>query len=90
MVGVAPGGGAFHGSVASSPSLNRFCASRVLNNWVFVWKYSSPESGFGASMSVATVYGTILRSAPCCAHSGMGLLRFLPITPSKFLPSSGP
>src|SRR5215831_12414549 len=39
---------------------------------------------------VATVYGTTLRSAPCSAHAGMGLLRSLPITPSKFLPSPGP
>src|SRR6516225_4432870 len=56
-------------------------------SWVLVWKYSSPESGFGESMSVATVYGTTLRSAPCSAHAGMGLLRSLPMTPSKFLPS---
>ena len=52
--------------------------------------YSSPESGFGLSMSVATVYGTVFRSAPSSAHSGIGFDRFLPITPSKVLPSSGP
>ena len=58
IVGVAPGGGAFHGDEAASPILNRFWSSRVLNNCVLVWKYSSPESGLGESMSVATVYGT--------------------------------
>ena len=62
----------------------------TLNSWVLVWKNSSPESGFGESMSVATVYGTTLRSAPCSAHSGIGLVRSLPITPSKVLPSPGP
>jgi len=41
-------------------------------------------------MSVATVYGTTLRSAPCSAHSGIGLVRSLPSTPSNALPSSGP
>ena len=54
MVGVAPGGGAFQGDATASPILNRFCSSMTLNNWVLVWKYSSPESGFGESMSVAT------------------------------------
>ena len=52
--------------------------------------YSSPESGFGLSLSVATVYGTTLRSAPCSAHSGIGFDRSLPMTPSNVLPSSGP
>ena len=28
-------------------------------------------------MSVATVYGTTLRSAPCSAHSGIGLRQIL-------------
>src|SRR5262245_24907367 len=46
IVGVAPAGGAFHGSVT-------------------------------------------LRSAPCSAQSGIGLLSPLPITPSKVLPSPG-
>ena len=78
MVGVAPVGGAFHGSTTSSPSLKRFCSSRMLNNWVFVWNHSSPESGFGASMSVATVYGTTSRSAPCSAQPGIGLLSSFP------------
>ena len=41
-------------------------------------------------MSVPTVYGTVLRWAPCSAHSGIGLLRSLPITPSNVLPSSAP
>src|SRR5262249_30682019 len=50
----------------------------------------SPESGFGESMSVATVYGTTFRPAPCSAHSGIGLLSSLPSTPSKVLPSPGP
>src|SRR6185437_16874843 len=59
-------------------------------SWVLVWKYSSPESGLGESMSVATVYGTTWRSAPCSAHAGIGLLRSLPTTPSKVLPSPGP
>src|SRR4249919_4342207 len=90
MVGVAPGGGTFHGAVTPSPILNRLCSSNVLNSWVLVWYHSSPESGFGESMSVATVYGTTLRTAPCSAHAGIGLLRSLPITPSKFLPSPGP
>ena len=70
IVGVAPGGGAFHGAVTASPILNRLWSSSVLYSWVLVWKYSSPESGFGESMSVATVYGTTLRSAPCSAHAG--------------------
>ncbi len=30
--------------------------------------------GFGASMSSVTVYGTVLRSAPCSAQSGIGSL----------------
>jgi hypothetical protein len=37
----------------------------------------------GESISVATVYGTTLRSAPCSAHPRIGLLRSLPMTPSK-------
>ena len=90
MVGVAPGGGAFHGAVTPSPILNRLCSSSVLNSCVLVWYHSSPESGLGESMSVATVYGTTFRSAPCSAHSGIGLVRSLPMTPSKVLPSSGP
>src|SRR6478672_2921705 len=90
MVGVAPGGGAFHGSVTASPILNLLWSSRTSNSWVLVWYHSSPESGLGESMSVATVYGTTRRSAPCSAHSGIGLLRFFPITPSNVLPSSGP
>ena len=32
----------------------------MLNSWVLVCGYSSPESGLGLSMSVATVYGTDL------------------------------
>src|SRR5262245_17075004 len=90
MVGVAPAGGAFHGAVTASPILNRLWSSSVLNNWVLVWKYSSPEPGFGESMSVATVYGTTFRSEPCSAHSGIGLLNSFPTTPSKVLPSPGP
>src|SRR5207342_2686584 len=90
MVGVAPGGGTFHGAVTPSPILNRLCSSNVLNSWVLVWYHSSPESGFGESMSVATVYGTTLRSAPCSAHAGIGLLRSLPMTPSNSVPSSRP
>src|SRR5580765_2246922 len=62
----------------------------MLKSWVLVWYHSSPESGFGESMSVATVYGTLFRSAPCSAHSGIGLLSSFPITPSKDLPSPGP
>jgi hypothetical protein len=54
MVGDTPGDGAFHGALTPSPILNRFCSSRVLNSCVLVWKNSSPESGFGESMSVAT------------------------------------
>ncbi len=34
--------------------------------------------GFGASISVPTVYGTASRSAPCSAHAGIALLRPLP------------
>src|SRR5207344_440021 len=90
MLGVAPDGGAFHGAVTPSPILNLLCSSSVLKSWVLVWKCSSPESGLGESMSVATVYGTTLRSAPCSAHAGIGLLRSLPMTPSNSLPSSGP
>ena len=74
----------------SSATLKRFSSLKMLYSWVLVWGYSSPESGFGLSMSVATVYGTTLWSAPCSAHSGIGFFRFLPITPSKVLPSSGP
>ena len=70
--------------------LKRLCSFRTLNSWVLVCGYSSPESGFGLSMLVATVYGTTLRSAPSSAHSGIGFERFLPITPSNVLPSSGP
>ncbi len=55
MVGVAPGGGVFQGSLASSPILKRLWLSRVLKSWVFVWKNSSPESGLGESMSLATL-----------------------------------
>ena len=62
----------------------------MLYSWVLVCGYSSPESGFGVSMPVATVYGTTLRSAPSSAHSGIGFDRSLPITPSNVLPSSGP
>ncbi len=53
MVGVAPSGGAFHGSVTPSAILNRLCSSIVPKSCVFVWYHSSPESGFGESMSVA-------------------------------------
>ena len=74
----------------ASPIWKRFSSLKMLYSWVLVWGYSSPESGFGLSMSVATVYGTTWRSAPCSAHSGIGFDRFLPITPSKVLPSSGP
>ena len=45
----------------ASPISNRFSSSTMLNNWELVWKCSSPESGFGESMSVATVYGKALR-----------------------------
>ncbi len=62
----------------------------MLKSCVLVWYHSSPESGFGESMSVTTVYGTTLRSAPCSAHSGIGFVRSFPITPSNVLPSSGP
>jgi hypothetical protein len=55
MVGVACGGGAFHGALAPSPILKRLWSSRVLKSWVLVWKYSSPESGLGESVSVATL-----------------------------------
>src|SRR6188472_4530679 len=41
-------------------------------------------------MSVAIPYGTTFRSAPCSAHSGIGLLRSFPRTPSNVFPSSGP
>ena len=51
MDGVAPGGGAFHGSVTASPILNRLWSSIVPNSWVLVWYHSSPESGLGESMS---------------------------------------
>ena len=40
-------------------------------------------------MSVATVYGTTFRSAPCSAHSGIGLLSSFPITPVERLAVSG-
>src|SRR6478672_1656453 len=90
MVGVAPGGGAFHGSVTASPILNLLWSSRTSKSWVLVWYHSSPESGLGESISVATVYGTTLRSAPCSAHDGIGLESSFPITPSNVLPSSGP
>jgi hypothetical protein len=90
IVGTAPGSGAFDGALTASPTLNRLSSLRMLNSCVLVWKYSSPESGFGASMSVATVYGTVFRSALCSAHSGMGLLSSFPTTPSNVLPSSGP
>ena len=55
IVGSAPGSGAFQGSLTASPILHRLPSSSLLNSWVLVWKYSSPESGFGASISVATV-----------------------------------
>jgi hypothetical protein len=48
-----------------------------------------PGSGFGASMLAATPYGTTLRSAPCSAHGGIGLLKCLPITPSNEATSPG-
>ena len=51
MAGVAPGGGAFHGSVTASPILPRLWSSIVPNSWVLVWYHSSPESGLGESMS---------------------------------------
>ena len=59
------------------------------NSWVLTWVNSSPESGFGASMLVATPYGTTLRSAPCSAHGGIGLDRSLPSTPSNEATSPG-
>src|SRR3974390_580899 len=90
MLGSVPGDGTFQGVVTAAPILKRLCSSSVLNSWVLVWKYSSPESGFGASMFVAIVYGTVFRSAPCSAHYGIGLLRSLPTTPSKVFPSPGP
>ena len=90
IVGTWPGAGALYGAVISAASLNRLCSFRMLNSWVLVCGYSSPVSGLGLSMSVATVYGTTLRSAPCSAHSGIGFDRSLPITPSKVLPSPGP
>ena len=55
MLGSAPGGGTFHGALTASPILKRLCSSSVLHSCVFVWKYSSPESGFGASISVVVV-----------------------------------
>ena len=39
----------------SAPTLKRFASSKMLKSCVLVWGYSSPESGFGLSMSVATV-----------------------------------
>lgn len=70
-------------------------ASRWVNGWPrpqrsrnvainHVWRCE------GAFHGPATAYGTTLRSAPCSAHAGMGLLRSFPRTPSNVLPSSGP
>ena len=92
MVGVAPAGGALYGAVIPSPLAKRLCSSRVPNSWVLVWNHSSPESGFGASMSVPTWRGTqpLPSGGWCSAHAGTGLDSPLPTTPSKSLPSSGP
>jgi hypothetical protein len=55
IVGSVPGRGTFHGAVTAAASLKRLCSSSVLYSSVFVWKNSSPESGFGACVSLVTV-----------------------------------
>ncbi len=62
------------------------------NNWVLTCGYSSPGSGEGEFMSVAVPYGTsrgaVPGSAPA-AHSGTGLDRSRPATPSNEATSPG-
>ena len=76
-------------NVFSGFSTARLASSRIPNNWVLMWGSSSPGSGHGVFIVGDTPYGTTLRSAPCSAHAGIGLLNSLPTTPSNEATSPG-
>ena len=56
---------------------------------MLVCGYSSPVLGLGLSMSVATVRDHLAVGA-VLGRVRIGLVRSLPVTPSKVLPSCGP